>query len=553
MNTFPIVATQLAWAYNYSSSWNWDGAFQGAYGNQQPRNGAILFAGLRDSVSWPDMVIRAVRLWVKFGDAGGYRTKVLSIFGAARNSISGSGDGMRGMGICQVRTATNAWNTSESIYFDSANNTYALEAWRQWLQNTDSVGLVLYLNEAGASSRTYSENYLILTNAGLEIDYEPKGSGGTVTPTEAEIGQTVTLNIDAITSAQEVTHTAEWTLGTASSGAIAIAGGVSQATWTLPSGWLAQLSGAEQGAAACVLTTYEGGEQRGARTIPFTAKVPARYAPEIRSFSVKRYTSVIDDQMQTIYVESLGGNHVWVSLDIEIDRDNGLNPGTAQISYWRESDPETVYVAALSWSNDRLTLTNDRTVIDRVIDLSQGWVFVLTAANDHTSETATARVEAAWAPLHIAGSGYGVGIGMYSDGVAANPRFQVGWPAQLAGGMDGVNNYKADEIGEETETGGHWMGAPIFRTILHTQTGATGYVNLATLASLPDQVVRCYGAITTPDGSVRLLPFASWGSLNWAASVVIARGTGLVQLLLGSSFSGGTNDIWVIVEYTRQV
>ena len=154
MKTFSIVATQLAWARDYSSSWNWGSAFQGASGSQNPRNGAILFAGLRDSVTWSDMVISAVRFWVKFGDAGAYRTKVLGIWAAARNSIGGSGDGMRGMGICQVRTTINAWNASELIYFDAAHNPAALSAWQTWLQSTASNGLVLYLSESAASSST---------------------------------------------------------------------------------------------------------------------------------------------------------------------------------------------------------------------------------------------------------------------------------------------------------------------------------------------------------------------------------------------------------------
>ena len=44
---------------------------------------------------------------------------------------------------------------------------------------------------------------------------------------------------------------------------------------------------------------------------------------------------------------------------------------------------------------------------------------------------ATVRVEKSWAPFHVAGTGYGVGIGRYSDGTETSPKFQVAWPTEF--------------------------------------------------------------------------------------------------------------------------
>lgn len=541
MSTFRILASSFAWAYNNSTSWTWDGAFQGAYGNTQPRNGVIFFNNLRSSVPWADMNVTAVRFWVQFGDAGGAHKKVLSIFGTAYNSVSGhTGAAMRGVGICQVRTATSAWKTSETLTFDSANNAFALPNWKTWLEDTTSIGLCLYLNESAPSANNYSQNYLIVTNAGMEIDYEPKGSTGTISPDPVEIGDTVTLDIAPIASDEVVTHTAEWTLGETSSGPIAIAAGVTQATYTLPSSWLGELDGVTSGEAVCTLTTYVGGVLRGAREIPFTAAVPAGYAPVINSFSVKRYASAVDDQGQTVYVESLSGNHVWVNISATIDRDGGLNPGTASIRYYPDDDEEHARTVALTWSGDDLTHASDRSLITETIDLSRGWVFELTVTNGHTSETATARVEKSWAPLHIAGSGYGVGVGMYSDGVQAAPRFQVGWPAELLGGIQGVTNFSTDEI-----MVGRWIdGSALYVRTIAIPITTAGADTMGSIGDDVDKVLRFDGVLITTAGSQR--------PINWYHSATLYCDVYRYQTQNSiAARAGETGTAYVTILYTK--
>ena len=469
MSTYSAVANQIAYTSTTSSSWTWNIAYQGAWGKNRPYVGAILFSGLRSSVAWGDMDITAVRLWLKFGSGGASRSKTLGIYAASRSSIGGLGADMPAYGIGLVNTATNAWNTSETITFNATTNADAFAQFKAWLERGSTNALALFMNESASSSNTYSTNYLNIENAGIEIDYEMRGSTGYVEPAVAETGTSVTLQITPTSSSQSLTHTAQWSLGSASSSVVNIAEGVTQSNYTIPASWLNQLSGVTSAEGTCTLSTYEGGTLRGSREIPFTVKMPDRYTPVLNSFSVRRYASTVNDSGQTVYVESLSGNKVWVSLSATIDRDGGSNPGTAQVRYYPAENESAAQTVNVTWNANQLTLSNNRSLISKTIPVSSAYVFELTISNGHSVIRSTVRVEKSWAPLHVAGTGYGVGVGMYSEGTQENPMLQVAWPASMAGGINGVTNYCIEEVA----TGGHWIdGKPIYRQILTVNANA---------------------------------------------------------------------------------
>lgn len=552
MSRLETPVTQLAYIIADGSSWRWNGAFQGSYGKGAPRVGVLMFGGLRNIVKWSDMKVKGVQIWFRYGSAGGAHTKTIGLYATTRNTVGGSAGDMLGQWIGQIYTGVTAYNNNGSVYFNETTNVAAFRSLASWIENGSSIGLAMFLQEYSTSSTSYSENYLIVEDAAIGIDYELKGSDGEIDPSSVAVGETISLSINPIQSTYPVSHKVEYTLGSKSSGVYSLVAGVTNHQYTIPSSWLSELSGVTSATATCTLSTIENGEDRGYRNIDFVVNVPDSYMPVINSFSVKRYTTAIDDQGQTIYIESLGGAHVWVNVNAYIDRDGGLNPGTASIRYYKFGDEENAQTVNLTWPNDQLTINQDMTLLPQAFSLTDSWVFELSVSNGHSTIVSTTRIEKSWAPLHIAGSGYGVGIGMYSDGTEQDPKFQVAWPATFTGGINGISNYNADEIGTETATGGYWMDQPIFRTIFHIRTNATGYVNLGSLLSLPDMITHCFGTITA-DNTVRTIPFASWGGVNWSASILVYQNTGLVQLLLGSSFSANTNDIYVVVEYTKQV
>lgn len=545
VSTFSAVASSFAWAYNNSTSWTWEGAFQGRYGSQQLRDGVIFFNTLRSTVNWADMDVKAVRLWLRFGDAGGARSKWLGIYGSSQNTVSGAtGAGMRGVGITLVKTNNSAWKSEDVITFDSTTNSYYLQYWKNWIENTTSNGLVFYYNDPAPATNTYSDNYLIITAAGIVIDYELKGSTGTVSPSSVDAGDTVTITLNPIDTDGTLTHSLEWQLGSAST-TVSLAEGITTADFQIPYSWLNQLTGVESGEAKCIISTYVDGTLTGTRETTFTVNVPSSYAPVINSFSVRRYITVIDDQAQVSYEESLSGNHVWVSLDISITPKNEYNTGTAYIRYYSEEDPDTIYQENLTWSNSSLIYVGNsaagRGLIDEEISLGESWVFELTTTNGHTTRTATSRVEMSWAPLHVAGTGYGVGIGMYSDGTRTSPKFQVGWPSIFEHGIVGVTNFSTDEV----ETGGTWIdGSPLYtRTIVVTIT-STGSTDSAAILGDVDKILNFSGVLVSSNGSQR--------PINWSYSSSLYCG---VYRFANNSYitinSGETGTAYVTILYTK--
>lgn len=431
MSTFTCTANDLANAHGTgATTWYRDEkCVQGSPSSSgNPRVGVMMFNKLRSSVAWEDMLVNEVRLTLKFGSLGKLQSKTINFYASSRNSVGGYGGDMRGTNLGQVSTSGNARSRTETLTFNGSTNAAVFAKLADWITTGSTYGLAMYLNEWGTSS-TSSNNYLNVTEATIAIDYEVRGSTGTLDPAVVDVKGDITLTVTPITSENVVTHRVTYSLGALTSTEYTLAGGVTTHTFTVPAAWLAGLSGVTEAQAVCTLVTYDGETQRGTREIPFTVKVPESYAPVIDSFSVQRYASRTGDQGQTIYEASLSGNHVWVNISASVDRDGGDNAATAQIVYYKEGDESNATTVSITWPNsDNMVKTSDRTVITAEIPLTDPYVFVLTVTNGHTSQSMTGRVELAWAPLHIAGSGYGVGVGCYSDGSSAAKKFECAWP-----------------------------------------------------------------------------------------------------------------------------
>lgn len=429
-----IAATQLGFVRRDSGS-NWESgqAYQGAYTGQAARTGVMFFSGLRQALDLENIDILEIDLVVTYGNAGSERYKTLGLYAATRSSLGGTGAEMRGAEFGQVRSNVIAYGQRDTLVFNSTTNAALYAKLLDWVVNGTTTGIVTYINEDPGSS-SYSANYLTITAAYLDIEYKFKGSGAVLDKDEYELGDTATVTITPIESDYVLTHTLIWECESQST-TVSLAAGVTESTFIIPYSWRSEFAGAVSNAAALTVVTYEAGVEIGTRVLVFAVDVPERFAPVINSFGVERYRSYVDDQGQTQYEPSLSGAYVWVNLDAYILRENG-NVGTATLRYRNAADETAQYTEiALTWTQNALILIHDRSIVTEQIELSDAFVFEVIATNGNHTVTASARVEKSWAPFHVAGTGYGVGVGRYSDGTENEPKFQVAWDAEFSGNV----------------------------------------------------------------------------------------------------------------------
>lgn len=434
ISTFNAV---VAYARSNSDTWyTGTNAYQGAYADQKPRVGVLMFSSLRSSIAWQDMAVKNVSLYLDYGTAGAARQKTIGLYATSRNSIGGEGIDMLGANFGQFYTSVSTYGNEETVAFNETTNAALFAKMAQWIENGTTNGIALYVNETTTGSNDYSTNFLNVTAATIIVEYEVKGSKGILNPTSVNVGAAITLTIEPIESEYVVSHAVEWKLGSAGSDVISLAGGVNEYTFTVPYSWMDEMPGETSAAGVCVLTTYENGVEKAQRQIAFNVEIPVSFAPVVNSFSVQRYAGVIDDGGETVYEASLSGANVWVNCDLSIDTAGGNNAGSAYIRYYPANDEASAQETAIAWSGDRLSLTNDRAVIPGTFALGNAYVFELHATNGHYSVVKTARVEKSWAPFHIAGTGYGIGFGMYSTGTEESPKIQTAWPIYDAQGNE---------------------------------------------------------------------------------------------------------------------
>ena len=259
------------------SDWDSSGATQGAYGNNYPRIGAIRYAGLHNSVVWADQEISQITVALRFLAAGSNSAKTLTFWRGAKSTINGTGQSMIGAEMGSISIA-NAYNGVRNIVLSASSNPALFSAFVSWLQDGQTETLVIYRNE-GAGSGSWSSNYLKIDATIIYIEYEPKGSKGTLNKTSVDAGQNVSLTIDPLDVSGTVTHRVQWSFGSASSSVTTLPAGTTSTNYTIPMNWCSQIPDAESGQAVCTLTTLVNGSVSATREIPFTVTVPASVVP----------------------------------------------------------------------------------------------------------------------------------------------------------------------------------------------------------------------------------------------------------------------------------
>lgn len=158
--------------------------------------------------------------------------------------------------------------------------------------------------------------------------------------------------------------------------------------------------------------------------------------PVIHSFSVRRYASKIDDAGDTVYYDSLGGGYVWVNIDAAIDPAGGNNAAIAYILYG-DKRIDVDFLGA------ELQIENGRNLITAKIPLNAAHGFTLVLSDRHSETSAFSRVEKSWAPVHLAGSGFGAAFGGFSTAVEAAPEVRTYWP------LYGSDGFQIDGFAKE--------------------------------------------------------------------------------------------------------
>jgi len=326
-----------------------------------------------------------------------------------------------------------------------------------------------------------------------------------------------------------------------------------------------RIAGAEGVTAAASSVTTEKFQTSGMHTYTLTLTdsrgrstthkvsidVKAVALPQITEFSVQRYSSRVDDGGSTIYEASTDGNKVWATIAAAVDLAGGNNTPSAYILYGPEDGTQSrVY---LSWPSSAAAynVENSRTLITAVIPLDDAYDFELVVSDEHTSVTASSRVEQSWAILHMAGNGQGVAGGMYSTATEDAPRFESAWEASFYGGIRGVTNYTE----AETPTGGTWIdGNPIYRRVVtfgEMAANSESHVPIGVGANELGLVIDVKGMAYTPyEGYMMLLPNPSKDN-NWMVQMQISNMLTAPAVTIITGTARAITSGFVIVEYTK--
>lgn len=238
-------------------------------------------------------------------------------------------------------------------------------------------------------------------------------------------------------------------------------------------------------------------DSRGmSRTQSVSCNVSAVAKPTVQRFAVERYIVREDDEIA--YEAADYGDRVWVSVSAACDGIGGRNRIKAYLRYGPK-DSGVRQRVELPVSEGRIALDRDRSVISEPISLSSAYEFTLCIEDLTGTAMGFSNVGEGRCNAHFAGSGYGVGVGCFSTGTKAAPRFNVAYPTIMdeslcvLGGLNvpGVTSYSEGR----TCTGGRWLdGKWIYREwIALGETDASAVIakmeNVDTLIALRGQAV----------------------------------------------------------------
>lgn len=139
MPSYSVSASETKYASG--SSWTSGKARQGVYSSTR-YEGALNFADLAN-FSFSNIAITGIQMRVTFGPTGGSSTKYLTLYGGAKNSISGSIASMRGSALGAV-SVSNAFDRTVALNFNSGREAAIYSSLVNFFTSGNRV-LILYV------------------------------------------------------------------------------------------------------------------------------------------------------------------------------------------------------------------------------------------------------------------------------------------------------------------------------------------------------------------------------------------------------------------------
>lgn len=431
MNTVTINATSLKHTMPPTSSTWRDRCYQGQYSESDQKLGVILFSNLRDgSIDWANQCILSINLSLTFDGAGSNSQKTLSLYKGTKNSISGSGNSMKGDFIGNVLTNGTAYNSTRIIYFNSETNSEAFLNLSAWITSGNTNTLVTWRDEQ-AYGHAYSTNYLAIKAATMSISYEAAGSYGELDYDSLNVGETQTLRISPVEITGTITHSIVWKCGEMSTSPTILSQNVLTTSWQFPlnNNWISQIQGTS-GQAICQMTTIVNGQSTSLSEIPFIVNIPTSWGSTASIFSIERYSSYQDSGV-TKYKRDPMGEKVWVNLNIITSQYNvSYNNPTLTIS-WERDDHDAQSSGSLTpfkLNTTNYSISENRSLLSNSFNLSHGWIFRAVITNGHMTTEVTTTIQNGNPIIHISGDGANVCIGGFAPDTGGTNLFSTMWP-----------------------------------------------------------------------------------------------------------------------------
>lgn len=301
-----------------------------------------------------------------------------------------------------------------------------------------------------------------------------------------------------------------------------------------------------------VKITLTAADTRGREvTAVRTVNVYAYANPVVSAFGVERYEAVYDSNEEVSgYAPSDIGENVWVTLKASC---TNVAAGGAARNFlsWKitakAADGTETVCSGSSGETQAVDIENDRTIITAIVPAAN--------AVDYTVEVTDTAGYTAYqydsiapgrANFALAGSKYGASFGCMPKGTEDNPMLETAYPFYAYAGIEGVNNYTAEEV----NTGGRWIdGKPIYRYACEFYSTGVGNILIGGLPNRADKVLRIYGTFSL-GGAWYPLSEANTGQSSYNAFPLYMVNTNQIFMAVGSSLAGAKN-FNIILEYTK--
>lgn len=234
--------------------------------------------------------------------------------------------------------------------------------------------------------------------------------------------------------------------------------------------------------------------------------------PEITTFRVMRYKTLIGDGGEISYVDADDGENVRVTIAANVASVEGLNAWELKIKYNRVGDPPITISPLSGTDGQSIAVIDDRTILTATIPASSDFEFTAELTDFFGSVTRLAMVYKAGGYLNV--EKFGVAVGMRSTGTPENPLFETAHPARF---YAGAKFFEAPEF-VDPAAARDALGVTLGN--LGVQTGKSGAISVGANA-VKDQTINFPIPFASPPLVIACAEDSSgWGNPNATCAAV---------------------------------